>query len=461
MQRTPITKDGRHLACGGQVEWVRGPGGRFALMDKGAGVLPSTTRHECGTADHVEWTGHSDGAAPSVAEGNGTEPTDGGRPTMAELAAHKRTALRALYDATFPSERAWSQHATNAAIRTALTTGTPAPRPEGAAIGTGDAIVDALAAALAGRVGATLDEQRVREIAQDEATRAFAQAATPAPLVVTTGDGVDLGRVEGQYHYLVPKVASALAAGCHVFLVGAAGGGKTTLARHAAAAVGYTGTRFISPSIGPDTRAGRLVGYRSPTTGDYLRGLLHDHATVGGCVMFDEADTSHPSVMPELNALLANGHYVFGDGQEYGIHPDFRVIVGANTVGHGANATYPARQPIDGATLDRFVFVTVDYDPNIERIMLGLAPKATPARTYTARTLTVAERESWYARVHALRTSAQATGSRLLITPRAMLYGLRLLGAGWTTTEAEEAVIWKGETTSADERSRIAAGVRS
>lgn len=389
------------------------------------------------------------------------------RPSMSDLMRLKRSEVRSRYVSTFPQDRTRSQYLKTQAMMEALANGAPVPADAvtNAPVGTGgDAVVDALAAALAGRVAAGLDEERVREIAAEEAEKITARVTTPAPLTVTAGDVV-LGRVEGRYHYLVPKVASALAAGCHVFLHGAAGGGKTTLARHAAAACGYTGERFIAPSIGPDTRAGRLVGYRSPTTGDHLRGLVHDHAVNGGCVMFDEADTAHASVLPEMNALLANGHYVMGDGVEYEVSTAFRVIIGANTVGHGANTTYPARQPIDGATLDRFVFIEVDYDPNIERAMLGLAPLAnTPAeyrpRTYTARTLTEAERETWYGRVAALRAAAKSTGSRLLITPRAMLYGLRLLSAGWSTEEAEEAVIWKGPTTNEADRRSIAANAR-
>jgi len=314
----------------------------------------------------------------------------------------KRTALRKQYDLAFPAERAVSQRLHNADMVAGIRSGIAAVRPDASAVATVTSVTDENAVrTIAREVATDLDADMmgvVRDLIADAAKNAGART------LQVTRDGLTIGKVDGQCHYLLPKVASALAAGCHVFLVGPAGSGKTTLARQAAGAVGL---RFLGPSIGPDTRSSRLVGFRSPTTGAHIEGIMRDMAVNGGTVLLDEADTAHPSVLPEMNALLANGHYVWGDGAETAISPDFRVIIGANTYGRGADAVYVGRSPIDGATLDRFVFVSVDYDPALERTLAGLAPdRDATARTYTPRTLTESDRETWVRRVFALRASA-------------------------------------------------------
>lgn len=47
-------------------------------------------------------------------------------------------------------------------------------------------------------------------------------------------------------------------------------------------------------------------------------------------------------------------------------HPDFRVVAAGNTIGQGASYTYVGRNQLDGASLDRFAMVNIDYDINIE-----------------------------------------------------------------------------------------------
>ena len=47
-------------------------------------------------------------------------------------------------------------------------------------------------------------------------------------------------------------------------------------------------------------------------------------------------------------------------------HPDFRVIAAGNTIGHGADFEYVGRNQLDGASLDRFAVVRIDYSKTIE-----------------------------------------------------------------------------------------------
>lgn len=312
-------------------------------------------------------------------------------------------------------------------------------------------------AALVQRIAAgAMDEHKVRAIAKDEATRAVAKVRqTPMGLTVSGPDGV-IAKVEGLTHYLLPKVVSALYAGCHVFLYGAAGGGKTTVARQAAQAYAAS---FFQLSFGPDTRGMRLVGYRSPTTGEYVRGPLRDYSVQRSVVLGDELDTAHPSVLPEINALLANGHYTWANDEETEVHPEFRFIAGANTIGRGADGVY-MRQPIDGASLDRFVFIEFTYDEALERAIIGAPAKAglPVAREYKPKTLSESERGAWQDRVSMFRLAVSTSRTRLIVSPRATIYGARLLSAGWSREEVEDAVIWRGA--SPDDRSRVLAGMR-
>ena len=57
----------------------------------------------------------------------------------------------------------------------------------------------------------------------------------------------------------------------------------------------------------------------------------------------------------------------FPDGNQYQAHPNFHLVAAANTFGTGANQTYNGRNQLDGASLNRFLPVPVDYDTNIEK----------------------------------------------------------------------------------------------
>ena len=81
--------------------------------------------------------------------------------------------------------------------------------------------------------------------------------------------------------------------------------------------------------------------------------------------MLDEIDASIPECLVILNGAIANGYFDFPTGREFA-HENFRVCCAGNTVGLGADLVYTGRNVLDGATLDRFVLVEIDYDPRIE-----------------------------------------------------------------------------------------------
>ena len=84
----------------------------------------------------------------------------------------------------------------------------------------------------------------------------------------------------------------------------------------------------------------------------------------------DEIDNSNPSALLAINSAIGTGdnHYMaFPDGKFYKAHPDFRIIAAANTFGTGADAIYCGRQTLDGASLNRFSTIVIDYDREIEK----------------------------------------------------------------------------------------------
>ena len=101
--------------------------------------------------------------------------------------------------------------------------------------------------------------------------------------------------------------------------------------------------------------------------GKYQATEFYRAFTKGGIFLLDELDASAPDAVIALNSAIANGFYSFPTGRETA-HPDFHVIATGNTSGYGADSTYTGREAVDGATLDRFAVITIDYDVRIERI---------------------------------------------------------------------------------------------
>lgn len=163
---------------------------------------------------------------------------------------------------------------------------------------------------------------------------------------------------------VLAEIVGWLAACVHVWLVGPAGTGKTTLATMAAKALGLT---FYSIQVGPMTTEAKLLGYFD-ANGRYIRSIFREAYEYGGLFLLDEIDAAHPGVLTILNAALANGSMAFPDGM-VSMHVDFRAIAAANTAGNGADKAYRGRQGQDAATINRFAYVPVDLNSDVERAM--------------------------------------------------------------------------------------------
>ena len=411
---------GRPAQCGGcgrPAQWTKTPPFRM--------VNEYGEPHQCATSngDHDEHETTTDAATA--------------------LASLKRAEVRSLYVATFPTDRTRSQYLKTDAMRDALTSGeaVAADAITTAPVGTGgDAIVEALAAALAGRVGGSMDEDRVREIAADEASKATA-GIKPREVIVTTPSGARV-HLDGT-HKAFDAALIVAQTRTPLMLVGPAGCGKTTLAEQLAMAIFGDVARFYPLSVGPDTREPRIMGYMG-ATGQYVEGALYRPYRDGGVILFDEMDTANAAVLTCLNSALANGYAMFPNGELVRRHADCIIIAGANTYGRGADAEYVGRQQMDAATRNRFAFLTVDIDEDVETAAaLGENPNAAP----------------WIAYVREVRAAVKNANVRHIVSPRASIYGARLLAAGIVREQVAEMTIWQG--LGANDRAKIEGAMRN
>lgn len=220
-------------------------------------------------------------------------------------------------------------------------------------------------------------------------------------------------------HKLFPDILQAVHAGIPAALVGPAGSGKSTVCEQAAKALGLK--FYLQNSV---TGTHEVAGYLD-AHGNYHSTTFRMAFEFGGFMFIDEVDTSDAGALKWLNTAIANGYAMFPDKADpVTRHSDFRVVIAANTYGTGADRLYVGANQLDASTLDRFVFFDFGYD---EKLEMGLT-----------------DDPKWTHRVQRLRKAAMEERARIVISPRATIYGAKLLAAGWEQGTVEERVIWKG-----------------
>ena len=218
-------------------------------------------------------------------------------------------------------------------------------------------------------------------------------------------------------HPMLPDILTILTSGDNVWLYGPAGSGKTTLGEHAAKALGLP---FYAVSSVQDTA--ELTGFKSLTTGEYIETAFRRCFQFGGVFLFDEIDNSKTPAITAFNMALAQGYFAFPDGIIVK-HKDCHLMAGANTTGNGSNAKYQ-RNKMDGAALDRFAFIPIDYDEAME--------------------MRAAPNKDWCALVQKIRAICIDEGIDAIISPRATFAGGRAVNAGMPIDRVLQYRIFKG-----------------
>lgn len=239
--------------------------------------------------------------------------------------------------------------------------------------------------------------------------------ARPIEVVMPDGTKRAIERQHKEFENLLNLAQLRL----NVFLVGPAGGGKTSAAEKAAEALGLA---FYLQPMGPGVTESRLLGWMD-ANGQVVRTLFREAYEHGGVFMADEMDNANASALTTLNGALANGVVGFPDGM-ISRHKDFIFIGGANTYGRGADRMYVGRQQLDGATLDRMATLDWDYDEEFELYLAGN------------------DQKEWVLYVQKIRKIAFQNKLRVIVSPRASIDGAKMLRAGLKRELVEAVRLW-------------------
>lgn len=220
--------------------------------------------------------------------------------------------------------------------------------------------------------------------------------------------GLSVGKTRAR-HEAFGLIFPAVKAGINVFLAGPAGSGKTSCVAQVAESLHLP--FFFNGAIQSEYK---LTGFRD-AHGKVHRTAFREAFEFGGVYLFDEIDASQPAALLAFNAALANGVFDFPD-RTIRKHRNFRCVAAANTWGKGASLEYVGRNALDGATLDRFAMVEMNYDIRLEReiALIAAGPNAELA-------------EAWLQVIWAAREAARQHQIRHIISPRATKDGLGLI----------------------------------
>lgn len=172
-------------------------------------------------------------------------------------------------------------------------------------------------------------------------------------------------KIEGLTHPKFERVLKYVANHHNVYLYGPAGSGKNVICEQVAQALGvpfyYQNTIITKFDV---------TGYKN-AAGEFEETEFYKAWTQGGVFMLDEADNASAEALVTLNAALANGYYSFPGIGRVECSKDFYCVAAGNTNGQGATDEYCGRYKMDESSRDRFAFVDIDYNPEIEGGICG------------------------------------------------------------------------------------------
>lgn len=237
----------------------------------------------------------------------------------------------------------------------------PTDAPTATATNGADAITNALAPLFeaqrqAGRAEAAVEIERLKaelQAAKQEGTGTTISVTVNGQTTTTTTEEV----LDPQFEFILKLVTS----GENVYLYGPAGSGKNTICAQVAKALNlefyYQNTLVTKFDIS---------GYKN-AQGEFEETAAYKAMKNGGLLMLDELDNSQAEAIIALNAALANGYYTFGNGEQVKLHKNFRCMAAGNTNGQGATEEYCGRFAMDESSRDRFAFIHIGYNSDIEK----------------------------------------------------------------------------------------------
>lgn len=213
-------------------------------------------------------------------------------------------------------------------------------------------------------LGSGVDEETITRIVEQKIQEYVSQ-----PKVVQVAEHEPV-RVEGPTHFKFETLLRKMSARRNLFLEGPAGTGKTKLTSQCAKALGLDYKIMSAKPLPQDYEA---FGYLNTSTGRKVMGFIEELYENGGVFVLDEVDTGHASLMTMLNQILAQDEYDFpcevNGTRKVQRHKDFMVMATGNTYGQGGSLRYVGTNKMNGAGLDRFTFVHIPTDEQLEKII--------------------------------------------------------------------------------------------
>lgn len=202
--------------------------------------------------------------------------------------------------------------------------------------------------------------QSIKTTFDDKLKEFREQIQIPTIHIIKLNDTI-LGQTSGGfYHEKFEEILSQVQLNEPIMLIGPAGSGKNVAVKQVADALGlhmyYTNNA---------SNEFKLTGFID-AGGNYRETEFYKAFKYGGLFNLDEVDASDPTALIVINSALANGYMAFPH-ETIDCHKDFRIVAAANTWGKGSDMQYVGRNALDGATLDRFDNIYMDYDRNLER----------------------------------------------------------------------------------------------
>ena len=173
-------------------------------------------------------------------------------------------------------------------------------------------------------------------------------------------------KVNGIVNPKFARILKYLANGENVYMYGPAGTGKNVTAKQCAEALDmpifYNNTIYTKYD---------LCGYMD-ANGQYVPTTFYNFMKAPkGLYFMDEYDNSQSSALVCFNDVLEDKKYTFPNGETLYLDENHKIIAAGNTNGQGATEEYNDRYVIDESNRSRFMFVSVTYDPAVEKSIVG------------------------------------------------------------------------------------------